>query len=183
MDGQFVPPISFGPMVCHAARRATSLPLDVHLMIVQPSRYYDELAGLGVAGVTVHVEACPHLHRDLGAIQALGMRAGVALNPGTPIGQLEEAFALADLVLVMTVNPGWGGQTFIPRSLARVAAVARLIGASGRPIELEVDGGINATIAPTIVAAGADVLVAGSAAFGHRDGVAAGLAAIRQALA
>ena len=178
MDGQFVPPISFGPMLCAAARRATSLPLDVHLMVVQPSRFYDELAGLGVAAVSVHVEVCPHLHRDLGAIKALGMRAGVVLNPGTPVSALDAVLDLADFVLVMSVNPGWGGQPFLTGSLARIEDVARR-----RPgVEIEVDGGINADTAPLVARAGATVLVAGSAAFGHPDGVGAGLAKIRAAL-
>jgi ribulose-phosphate 3-epimerase len=183
MDGQFVPPISFGPILCAAARRATALPLDVHLMIVQPSRYFDELAALGVGTVSVHVEACPHLHRDLGAIKALGMRAGVALNPGTPLAALEAALELADVVLVMSVNPGWGGQPFLPSSVPRIERLAAWLAELGRPqTEIEVDGGINGTTGPQVVRAGATVLVAGSAAFGHPRGVAAGLAAIRDAL-
>jgi ribulose-phosphate 3-epimerase len=183
MDGQFVPPISFGPMICAAARRATALPLDVHLMVVQPSRYYEELAALGTWTVSVHVEACPHLHRDLGAIRALGMRAGVALNPGTPLAALEEALDLADLVLVMSVNPGWGGQPFLPSSVRRIERLASWLAELGRAgTEIEVDGGVNATTAPPVVRAGAAVLVAGSAAFGHPAGVAAGLAAIKDAL-
>ena len=182
MDGQFVPPISFGPMICQAARRATTLPLDVHMMVKAPSRFFEELAAAGADGITVHVEACPHLLRDLGAIKALGLKAGVTLNPGTPLVAVEEAVELADLVLVMSVNPGWGGQPFIPRSLERVARVREMVARSGRDVEIEVDGGINATTAPAVVRAGATVLVAGSAAFGHPDGVAAGLAAIRDAL-
>ena len=183
MDGQFVPPISFGPMICQAARRATTLALDVHMMVKAPSRFFEELAAAGADGITVHVEACPHLLRDLGAIKALGLKAGVTLNPGTPLVAVEEAVELADLVLVMSVNPGWGGQPFIPRSLERVARVREMVARSGRDVEIEVDGGINATTAPAVVRAGATVLVAGSAAFGHPDGVAAGLAAIRDALA
>jgi ribulose-phosphate 3-epimerase len=178
MDGQFVPPISFGPMICAAARRATSLPLDVHLMVVQPSRFYEELAALGVAGVSVHVEACPHLHRDLGAIKALGMRAGVVVNPGTPLSAIDAVLDLADLILVMSVNPGWGGQPFLPGSVTRIAEIARR-----RPgIEIEVDGGVNANNAPLVARAGATVLVAGSAVFGHPEGAGGGLAQIRAAL-
>jgi ribulose-phosphate 3-epimerase len=184
MDGQFVPPISFGPVICAAARRATNLPLDVHLMVVQPARFYEELKAAGASGLTVHVEACPHLHRDLGAIKALGMRAGVTLNPGTPVEALTAVLEVVDLVLVMSVNPGWGGQPFITASADRVRRVAALLAAIGRrdQVEIEVDGGINATTAQKVVAAGADVLVAGSAAFGHKDGVAAGLAALGAAL-
>jgi ribulose-phosphate 3-epimerase len=182
MDGQFVPPISFGPMICQAARRATTLPLDVHMMVQAPSRYFEELAGAGATGITIHVEACPHLLRDLGAIRAFGLRAGVTLNPGTPLGALEEAVGVVDLVLVMSVNPGWGGQPFIPRSVERVAGVRAMVARTGRDVEIEVDGGINPTTAPAVVRAGATVLVAGSAAFGHPDGVAAGLAAIRDSL-
>ena len=178
MDGQFVPPISFGPMICAAARKATSLPLDVHLMVVQPARFYDELAVLGVATVSVHVEACPHLHRDIGAIKALGMRAGVALNPGTPVAALEAVIEVVDQVLIMSVNPGWGGQPFLPGTVSRIEEIVRR-----RPgIDVEVDGGINAKTAPPVVRAGATVLVAGSAAFGHPDGVGAGLAQIKAAL-
>jgi ribulose-phosphate 3-epimerase len=183
MDGQFVPPISFGTAICAAARKATALPLDVHLMIVQPARYYQELAGLGVETVSVHVEACPHLHRDLGAVKALGMRAGVALNPGTPVAALDAVLELVDVVLVMSVNPGWGGQPFLPSSVERVARIAARLAELGRPeAEIEVDGGINARTAAEVVRAGATVLVAGSAAFGHRQGVAAGLAQIRDGL-
>lgn len=182
MDGQFVPPISFGPMICAAAHRATTLPLDVHLMIVDPSRYYDELVRVGAATVTVHVEACPHLHRDLSAIKSLGMRAGVALNPGTPIAALDAVFDLVDLVLVMTVNPGWGGQPFLESSLPRIAEVTRRLGQIESAAEVEVDGGINTASARRVVAAGANVLVAGSAAFGHPEGVGGGLVAIRRSL-
>jgi len=183
MDGQFVPPISFGPVVAAAARRATTLPLDCHLMVAQPSRFYDELKAAGASGLTVHVEACPHLHRDLGAIKALGLKAGVTLNPGTSLTTLEPVLELVDLVLVMSVNPGWGGQPFIEASADRIRRVAEMLEAIGRrdQVEIEVDGGINPTTAPKVVEAGADVLVAGSAAFGHRDGVAAGLAAIKAA--
>lgn len=178
MDGQFVPTISFGPMLCAAAKRTTALPLDVHLMVVHPARLYEELAALGVATVSVHVEACPHLHRDLGAIKALGMRAGVALNPGTPVAALDAVLELVDQVLVMSVNPGWGGQPFLPSSVGRIEDVLRR-----RPgVDVEVDGGVNTATAPLVARAGATVLVAGSAAFGHRDGVGAGLAQIRAAL-
>jgi ribulose-phosphate 3-epimerase len=182
MDGRFVPPISFGPMICQAARRVTRLDLDVHMMVEAPSRFFEELALAGASGITVHVEACPHLLRDLGAIKALGMKAGVTLNPGTPMAALEEAVEVADLVLIMSVNPGWGGQPFIPRSVDRIARAREMVARTGRAVEIEVDGGVNASTAPAVVKAGATVLVAGSAAFGHPGGVAAGLAAIRGAL-
>ena len=184
MDGQFVPPISFGPIVCAAARRATRLPLDCHLMVVQPSRFFEEMKQAGATGLTVHVEACPHLHRDLGAIKALGLRAGVTLNPGTPLEALTAVLDVVDLVLVMSVNPGWGGQPFLESSLARIARVAAMLDAIGRrdDVEIEVDGGVSAANAQRVAAAGAQVLVAGSAVFGHRAGPAAGLAEIRGAL-
>lgn len=180
MDGQFVPPITFGPMIVDAARRATALPLDVHLMVVEPSRFYEQLRDADT--ITVHVEACPHLYRDLEAIKALGRRAGVTLNPGTPLAAIEPVLELVDLVLVMSVNPGWGGQRFIPASLDRIRRVDQMLRSVKRRdrVEIEVDGGINPNTAPKAVEAGADVLVAGSAAFGHPDGVAAGLAAIEE---
>lgn len=182
MDGQFVPPISFGTGIVAAAKRSTALPLDVHLMVAQPSRYFDDLVAAGASCITIHVEACPHLYRDLAAIKALGIRAGVTLNPGTAISALEEALGVVDLALIMSVNPGWGGQPFLPRSLERIAALRDLIAQGKRLIEIEVDGGINVQTAPRVAAAGATVLVAGSAAFGHPDGVAAGLAAIQASL-
>jgi ribulose-phosphate 3-epimerase len=193
MDGQFVPPISFGTIVCEAARRATRLPLDVHLMVVQPARFFDELVRAGAETITIHVEACPHLHRDLGTIKQLGARAGVALCPGTPLTAIDAVLDLIDLVLLMSVNPGWSGQPFLPTSLHRVEQLVEKLLAQGRRIatpdrrdggvEIEVDGGVNATTASGLVAAGATVLVTGSAAFGHPDGVVAGLMKIRRAIA
>jgi ribulose-phosphate 3-epimerase len=184
MDGQFVPPISFGPIVCAAAHRATRLPLDCHLMVVQPARFFDALKGAGAACITVHVEACPHLHRDLGAIKSLGLRAGVALNPGTPLEAITAVLDVVDLVLVMSVNPGWGGQSFLESSLPRIRTVAEMLASIGRraQVEIEVDGGINAATAPRVAAAGADVLAAGSAIFGHDAGPRAGLEELTSAL-
>ncbi|TAK25294.1 MAG: ribulose-phosphate 3-epimerase [Chloroflexota bacterium] len=182
MDGQFVPTISFGPVVCAAVRRATSLRLDVHLMVVRPDRFYRELTDLGVDTITVHVEACSHIHRDLDEIRRLGARPGVALNPGTPLTHIDDVIDLVELVLVMTVNPGWGGQAFIPSSMIKVARVARILSDRSSSADVEVDGGIGPANAADIAAAGANILVAGSTVFGHRDGPAAGLAALRGAL-
>ncbi|MBM4417019.1 MAG: ribulose-phosphate 3-epimerase [Chloroflexi bacterium] len=181
MDGQFVPPISFGTLICPALRSATRLDLDVHLMIVRPDRYFAELAEVGVRTVSVHLEACPHVHRDLGEIRRLGMRAGLALNPGTPVDHASEVLDLVDQIVVMTVNPGWGGQPFLEGSVRRVAAARALADAAEHPIDIEVDGGITVRTAPAVVAAGANVLVAGSAVFNHPGGIAAGLRALEEA--
>lgn len=171
MDGRFVPNISFGPAVLEAIRSQTSLPLDVHLMIEEPSRFYADFAKAGASGLTVHVEACPHLHRDIELIHSLGMRAGVTLNPGTPIESLVAIVDYVDLILLMTVNPGFGGQRFIEGSIARIEKAKRLIEAAGREIELEVDGGIGVGTARRVVEAGARVLVAGSSLFRHPLGI------------
>ncbi len=173
MDGCFVPNITLGPVVVRACRRATERPLDVHLMICQPERYLQAFAEAGADLLTVHLEACPHLHRTLQTIRELGCQAGVALNPATPVSLLSEVLDLVDLVLVMSVNPGFGGQTFIPHALHKIERARRMVGE--RPIRIEVDGGINAEILPRVKAAGADVFVAGSAVFGHPQGAAAGL--------
>ncbi len=181
MDGQFVPPISFGTLICPALRRATRLDLDVHLMVVRPDRYFAELTDMGVRTVSIHQEACPHVHRDLGEIRRLGMRAGLAINPGTPVAHASEVIDLVDQIVVMTVNPGWGGQPFLDGSVRRIATARSLADSAGHPIDIEVDGGITVRTAPTVVAAGANVLVAGSAVFNHPDGIAAGLLALREA--
>jgi ribulose-phosphate 3-epimerase len=178
MDGRFVPNITIGPAVVKAIRAATRLPLDVHLMIVEPERYLDDFAAAGADGMTVHVETCPHLHRTLQHIRHLGKRAGVVLNPSTHESTIEYALPVADLVLVMSVNPGFGGQSFIPEVLPKVRAIRRMIDAQSRPIRLEIDGGIAVGTASSAAAAGADVLVAGSAVFTHRD-YAQAIAAIR----
>lgn len=166
MDGHFVPNITVGPLVVAAARRATKLPLDVHLMIEKPERYLSQFVTAGADWLTVHQEACPHLHRTVQQIRELGARPGVALNPATPLETLMDILPFVDLVLVMTVNPGFGGQSFIPDSLSKVNRLARRL-AEGRlaGIEIEVDGGIDPDTAPAAVAAGATVLVAGSAVF------------------
>lgn len=182
MDGRFVPNISFGPAVVAAARSVTPLPLDVHLMIVEPERYVDAFAAAGADVITVHAEATTHLHRLLQQIRELGARVGLAVNPLTPLTVVEGALPYLDLVLVMSVNPGFGGQSFIASQLRKIEAVRKMIDKSGRAIRLEVDGGINPETARQCVAAGADVLVAGSATFaGGPDRYAANIAALRGA--
>jgi ribulose-phosphate 3-epimerase len=179
MDGHFVEQITFGPAMVKAVRPLTGRRLDVHLMIAPVDRYLADFAAAGADAVTVHAEAGPHLHRTLQRVRELGLGAGVALNPGTPVEAVRPVLDDVDLVLVMSVNPGFGGQRFIPSSLDRLRALRELIGA--RPVSLQVDGGVSAANAGEIVAAGADVLVVGSAAFAGRspEAYAANLAAIR----
>jgi len=165
MDGHFVPNITVGPVVVKALRGASKLPFDVHLMISPVDPYIPEFAEAGADIMTVHPEAGPHLHRSLQLIKSLGKKAGVALNPATPVAALDYVWDVVDLVLVMSVNPGFGGQKFIESQYDKIAELRRRIDAGGRPIDLEVDGGINVETAPRAVAAGADVLVAGTASF------------------
>lgn len=181
MDGQFVPNLTIGPPVVAAIRRVTRLPLDVHLMMVQPERYLRAFADAGADILTVQVEACTHLHRVLQAIRALEMRAGVALNPATPPVMISQVLTDLDLVLVMTVNPGFSGQVFIPTMLPKIAEVRRMLDAVGSSAELEVDGGINPETAPLVVEAGARVLVAGAAIYGAAVGIEAAIRALREA--
>ena len=169
MDGHFVPNITFGPPIVKALKRVSRLPLDVHLMIEDPDRYIEAFVSAGAATVTVHAEAVVHLHRTVQLIKSFGAQAGVALNPATPVSALEQIAGDVDYVLVMTVNPGFGGQTFIPRSESKVRAVRDLLRREGSRAPIEVDGGIDVYTAPGIVAAGADVLVAGNAIFGAPD--------------
>jgi ribulose-phosphate 3-epimerase len=171
MDGNFVPNISIGPPVVRALRRVTSLPLDVHLMIVSPDRYLEEFVRAGADRLTVHVETCDHMHRTVQRIRELGIKPGVTLNPGTPLSSLEEILPDVDLVLVMSVNPGFGGQSYIPRSTTRIARLRAMLDEIGSQAELEVDGGINADTVAEVVEAGATVLVAGTAIFNHRASV------------
>ncbi len=166
MDGHFVPNLTIGPGVIRALRPYSDKPFDVHLMISPVDVYLEAFAEAGADGLTVHPEAGPHLHRTLQAIRRLGKRAGVALNPGTPVSALDHVLDDLDLVLVMTVNPGFGGQRFIPAMIEKIARVRAMIDARDRPIALQVDGGINSETAPLAINAGADVLVAGSAVFG-----------------
>jgi len=165
MDGHFVPNLTIGPVVVKALRPHSALPFDVHLMIAPVDPYIPDFAKAGADIITVHAEAGPHLHRSLQLVKHQGKRAGVSLNPATPISAIEHVWDDIDLVLVMSVNPGFGGQSFIPSQLEKIAELRRRIDRTGRPIELEVDGGINAETAPQVVAAGADVLVAGTATF------------------
>ncbi len=183
MDGHFVPNITIGAPVVAALRKRTNTPLDVHLMIESPERYINDFARAGSSIITVHAEACPHLHRVIQMIRESGARPGVALNPSTPLGSLEYVIADVDLLLVMTVNPGFGGQAFIPHLLAKISALRKLLDDLRLPVELEVDGGITADTAPKVVAAGARVLVAGSAIFGTHQTVAQGISRIRDAIA
>jgi ribulose-phosphate 3-epimerase len=169
MDGHFVPNITIGPPVVKSLKRVARVPLDVHLMIEDPDRYVEAFVAAGAASVTVHAEAAVHLHRTVHFIKSLGARAGVALNPATPVTALEQIAGDVDYVLVMTVNPGFGGQTFIPRSESKVRAVRELLRREGSTAPIEVDGGIDIHTAPRIVAAGADILVAGNAVFGSPD--------------
>ncbi len=182
MDGHFVPNISIGLPVVAALRKITRLPLDVHLMITQPERYIPEFVDAGASILTVHVEACAHLHRAVQQIRDLGVRPGVVLNPATSLETLHEILPYVDQVLVMSVNPGFGGQSYIPTMTDKIARLAAMIAAAGREIDIEVDGGIDAETAPEAVRAGANVLVAGTAVFRHKEGIAGGIRALRAAV-
>jgi ribulose-phosphate 3-epimerase len=173
MDGHFVPNITIGVPVVAALSRVTKLPLDVHLMISDPDRYLDAFAGAGAAMITVHAEVLPHLHRTLTHIRHLGVKAGVALNPSTPVAVLADVVAEIDHLLVMSVNPGFGGQKFIPHTFAKIAAARQLLGSGDRAAPIEVDGGVETANAGALVAAGAEILVAGAAIFGQPDPAAA----------
>jgi ribulose-phosphate 3-epimerase len=180
MDGRFVPNLTWGPPVVAAMKRAAQRPLDCHLMIVEPERYVEAFAKAGAAIVTVHVEASPHLHRTLQHIRSLGVQAGVSLNPHTPPDSIEYVLDLCDLVLVMTVNPGFGGQSFIEACLPKVERIAGWMAQRGLPGRVEVDGGIAPDTAGRVVSAGASVLVAGTAVFGRPD-YAQAISALRSA--
>lgn len=178
MDGRFVPNLTIGPPVVKALRRVTKLPLDVHLMIVEPERYVEAFAEAGADTITIHVEACTHLHRTLCHIRSLGKRAGVTMNPSTSEDSIRYVLEEIDQVLVMSVNPGFGGQSFIRETLPKVAAIRRMIDERKLPIDLEIDGGITPETAPDAIAAGARVLVAGSAVFNGKD-YASAIAALK----
>ena len=182
MDGHFVPNITIGPEMVKALRPHTAKPLDVHLMIAPCDPFLEAFAKAGADHITVHVEAGPHIHRSLQAIRALGKKAGVSLNPGTPVTSIEHVIDLVDVILVMSVNPGFGGQRFIPAAIEKIERLRAM--ARGRPIDIEVDGGITSETAPAVVRAGANVLVAGSAVFkGGSGAYRANIAAIRNAAA
>lgn len=181
MDGHFVPNLTFGAPIVAAVRRVTALPLDVHLMIEQPERYLEQFVRAGADMLTVHVETCPHLHRTLQTIHDLGVKAGVALNPHTPFELIREILPDVERVLVMTVNPGFGGQRLIPRTLDKVAQIRAAITALGLPIELGVDGGVDRHTINDLARSGADVFVAGNAIFGASEGVAEAMTALRRA--
>jgi ribulose-phosphate 3-epimerase len=173
MDGHFVPNITIGPPVVRAIRRVAERPLDVHLMIEDPDRYIDDFVDAGASMISVHVEVLPHLHRTIHYIKKKGVQAGVVLNPSTPVVALENVAADVDYVLVMSVNPGFGGQAFIPRSLAKIRAVRAMLDSAGNPAPVEVDGGIDLNTITQVVSAGAELLVAGQAVFGGGEPEAA----------
>lgn len=182
MDGLFVPNISFGLPVARAARRATALPLEAHLMIVQPERYLADFAAAGVNSLIVHQEVSPHLDRTLRAIRELGMRAGVAINPATPAATLSEVIELLDLALVMTVNPGFGGQRFIPGTLRKIRQLRQILDERNPACELEVDGGIDDSTIRGASDAGATIFVAGTSVFGHAKGATEGVRGLLKTL-
>jgi ribulose-phosphate 3-epimerase len=182
MDGQFVPRITIGDGVVKAIRPHTTLPLDVHLMVNSPERQIESFAQAGADIITVHVEACTHLHRVVTRIKDMNVRAGVALNPSTSLDAIREILPFLDLVLVMTVNPGFGGQTFIPQMLDKIARLRELLDERKLSAELEVDGGINVELAPKVVRAGARVLVAGAAIFNNKESIAQAIERIRDSL-
>lgn len=182
MDGHFVPNLTMGPVIVEACRRATTLPLDVHLMVERPEALFPAFAEAGADSLTVHVEATAHLHRALQAIRGLGLRAGVAINPATPPVAVAEVLNEVDLVLVMTVNPGYSGQAFLPACLDKVRRVRHMLDAAGSAARLQVDGGIDANTGTQAAESGADVFVAAQAIFRHPDGIAGGLRALRQAV-
>ena len=169
MDGHFVPNITIGPPVVRAIKRVAHVPLDVHLMIADPDRYIEAFADAGAAMLSVHVEVLPHLHRTLAFIKSLGIKAGAVLNPSTPVSALEEIAGELDFALVMSVNPGFGGQAFIPHSESKVRALRSLLDRAGNPAPIEIDGGIDLTNAASVVAAGVEILVAGHAIFNGAD--------------
>jgi len=170
MDGVFVPNISFGFPVIDAIKKHTDKFLDVHLMIVQPEKYLEQFAQAGAHMITVHLEACPHIHRTIQQIKSLGCQAGVAINPGTPVHALQDILADVDLVLIMSVNPGFGGQKFIPNAISKTKEVARMAKEAGNPtVYIEIDGGVSLSNAPALIEAGANALVAGSFVFNSKD--------------
>lgn len=182
MDGHFVPNITMGPMIVDAVRRSTTLPVEAHLMISNPEQYIEEFAKAGADFIIVHQEVSPHLHRIIQQIKAAGKMAGVALNPSTPVVMLENVLSMLDMALIMTVNPGFGGQKFIPEMLPKMKRLREMIDQQELHCDIEVDGGIHETIVPLVVQAGANLLVAGSAVYNERESVAEAIARLRNAI-
>jgi ribulose-phosphate 3-epimerase len=182
MDGHFVPNITIGAPVVASLRSWTHLPLDVHLMIEQPERYISRFADSGADIITVHVEACPHLHRTIQVIKELGIKAGVALNPASPLSMVDEIMPQLDLILIMSVDPGFGGQAFIPETLEKISRLRRILDSRKVDAELEVDGGITIDNAPSIVKAGANVLAVGNSVFKTKEGISQALQRIREVI-
>lgn len=182
MDGHFVPNITMGPFIVEWCRKTTTLPLDVHLMIEKPERYIEAFAKAGASGLTVHVETCPDMHNTLKLIKSFGVKAGVVLNPPTPVSEVEPFLAEADLVLVMSVNPGYSGQKFMPEAIAKVAQVRQKLDALGSSAWLEVDGGIDVHTLPKMKEAGATAYVAATAIFKNPQGIAAGIKSLRNVI-
>jgi len=182
MDGHFVPNITMGPLVVEAVRRCTKLPLEDHLMISNSETYIEEFAKAGADVIIVHQEVSPHLHRIIQQIKAAGKMAGIALTPSTPVIMLEDILSMLDMVLIMTVNPGFGGQNFIPETLPKIARLRQVIEQRGLDCDIEVDGGIHESIVPLVVQAGANLLVAGSAVYNERESVAQAIARLQNAI-
>ncbi len=182
MDGHFVPNITMGPMIVNAVRRSTSLPVEAHLMISNPEQYVEEFAKAGADFIIVHQEASPHLHRLIQQIKAAGKMAGVALNPSTPVVMLEDILSMLDMALIMTVNPGFGGQKFIPEMLPKITRLRELIDQQELHCDIEVDGGVHETIVPKVVQAGANLLVAGSAVYNEHESVTEAIARLHNAI-
>jgi ribulose-phosphate 3-epimerase len=182
MDGHFVPNITMGPIVVEAVRRSTALTLETHLMITNPEQYIDDFAKAGADVIIVHQEVCPHLHRVIQQIKTAGKLAAVALNPSTPVFMLEDVLTLLDMVLIMTVNPGFGGQDFIPETLPKITRLRQMITHRNLQCDIEVDGGIHEATAPLVVQAGANLLVAGSAIFNQHESIAQAMERLRKAL-
>ncbi|HZR44185.1 MAG TPA: ribulose-phosphate 3-epimerase [Ktedonobacteraceae bacterium] len=182
MDGHFVPNITMGPMVVEAVRRCTTATLEAHLMITNPQEYIETFAEAGADVIIVHQEVCPHLHRVVKQIKDAGKKAGVALNPSTPIFMLQDMFTFLDLILVMTINPGFGGQEFIPETLPKIAHLRQIINQHNLPCDIEVDGGINVHTIPQVVQAGANLLVAGSAVYNNKETVEQAISNLQRAI-
>ena len=182
MDGHFVPNITMGPMIVNAVRRSTTLPVEAHLMISHPEQFIEAFATAGADYIIIHQEVSPHLHRIIQQIKAAGKMAGVALNPSTPVIMLEDVLSMLDMALIMTVNPGFGGQKFIPEMLPKIKRLREMIDQQELRCDIEVDGGIHETIVPLVVQAGANLLVAGSAVYNEHESVAEAIARLRNAI-